>query len=443
MLVPKRLYEPGTVRAFAMLLLPLIVLSTACGGTAVGAAPPAVKSSQQSFKQAVLNQDLTRVMIMIDSQPALAASSECLEQAGLLQAFYFDQREALRLLSQAQSMDRHNPHRLCSLAYGLTRNGKAPLALDLLQQAFDRNANDRRALAVKAYALAQTGEFLASDRIIEQLLTKLAKPVKSGGEESLMFLRVRVLILLDRLKESEALALIDNAIKAEPDSIALRMLRAQTLRPLGKWQQSLDDLKKILSISPVNDFAQRTLADVYRQHEMFAAGAKCYRLFLQTNPHPSKIVVGNRGLAICLEELKQFKQAAACRLAVLEANPSWLKLLAEQNSKSKTTIGRELALDIYAYASALRAAGQVKECFVPLNILLKHFPRQKAALEERALAYEALKQYKECKQDLDLLIMEQPDYPRFYIERARIYKALGDSAKAAQDQSRAGALELK
>ncbi len=80
---------------------------------------------------------------------------------------------------------------------------------------------------------------------------------------------------------------------------------------------------------------------------------------------------------------------------------------------------------------------------MPLNILLKHFPRQKAALEERALAYEALKQYKECKQDLDLLIMEQPDYPRFYIERARIYKALGDSAKAAQDQSRAEALELK
>lgn len=165
--------------------------------------------------------------------------------------------------------------------------------------------------------------------------------------------------------------------------------------------------------------------------------------FLQTNPHPSKIVAGNRGLAICLEELKQFKQAATCRLAVLNANPSWLKLLAEQKSKSKTTIGREFSLDIYAYASALRAAGQNKECLIPINILLKHFPRQKAALEERALAYEALKQYKECKQDLDLLIMEQPDYPRFYSERARIHKALGDSAKAAQDQSRARALELK
>lgn len=273
---PRRLFYPGTVRAFAMFGLSLMMLFVDCDGTTVGAAPSAVKSSQQSFKQAVLNQDLTRVMIMIDCQPALAASSECLEQAGLLQAYYFDQREALRLLSQAQSMDRHNPQRLCSLAYGLTRSGKAPLALDLLQQAIKKNADDRRTLAVKAYALAQTGETLASDRIVERLL---AKPAKSGGEESLMLLRVRVLILLDRLKESEALSLIDNAIKAEPGNIALRMLRAQTLRPLGKWQTSVDDLKRILSLDPVNDFAQRTLADVYRQHEMYAAGAKCYRLF--------------------------------------------------------------------------------------------------------------------------------------------------------------------
>ena len=425
------------------LILPLLAMSICLApitGTAASAAPAAVKGRQLSFKQAVANQDLTRAMLLLELEPQLASSADCLEQVGLLQAFYFDQSQANKLLSSAHSRDRHNPHITCSLAYGLVRNGQAALALDVLQQAINTKPDDRRALAVKAYALAHTGQALASDRILEQLVSTQGR---ATTEENLMLLRVRVLLLLDRLKEQEALLLMDNYIKANPDNIAARMMRAQTLRPLGKWQTSVTDLRHILSICPDNDFAQRTLADVYRQHQMYAEAAKCYRLFLQTAPHRSKVVVGNRGLAICLEELHQYKDACLSRLAVLEANANWLKLKSEHNHKSNTSIDRELSLDIYCFARDLRLAGQIKQCLVPLNILLMHFPRQKAALQERALAYEALKQYKECKQDLDLLILEQPDYPHFYSERARIYKATGDLDKAAKDLARAKSLELK
>jgi tetratricopeptide (TPR) repeat protein/class 3 adenylate cyclase len=187
--------------------------------------------------------------------------------------------------------------------------------------------------------------------------------------------------LLHDLKFTEAVPYYDAAIKANPDYLNAYVGRADALRRLGKYDQSVADCNKAMQINALD-----------------ARGRNC------------------RGVAYVL--MSKFAEAVSDFNEAIRLNPDF----------GSAYIGRG---DAYI---GLRDYHKAVDDF---TAAIQRRPKDGGAFLRRAGAYASLGAYKKAIQDYDESLSLMPDNPRAYSGRAAAEEALGNKAAAEADRRHA------
>lgn len=288
--------------------------------------------------------------------------------------------------------------------------------LQALLQSFDRllvkHPHNQQLIFSKAVLLNQDEHTKDALRLLE------SQPRKYAVVATIL-LRARLLSQLDR--GEEALPLLRNALKKQPDDSRLRSTYARQLIELNRLEEARAEFLELLEQSPSDDDLRFSLALINMDLEAWLE-AQVYLEELIVRGSHSNAAQYNLGLVF--EELQETEQALAAYNAVqkgnnyLEAQQRIIALLLNNDRLTEVTthfdhqrtIRTDLAVQLYLIeAEGLSSNNHVETAWVRINQGLKHYKDDHSLLYTRAMVADKRNDLVQLEQDLRFILDSNPD----------------------------------
>ncbi|QEY58214.1 tetratricopeptide repeat protein [Pseudomonas sp. C27(2019)] len=285
-----------------------------------------------------------------------------------------------------------------------------------LLQSFDRliskQPHNQQLIFSKAILLSQ-------DERSEEALQLLEAQPKKTAAPAITLLRARLLSRLNR--GEEALPLLRNALKNQPNDNRLRMAYARQLIDLNQLEEARAEFIELLQQSPNDDELRFSLALINMDLEAWLE-AQVYLEDLISRGSYTDAAYYNLGRVF--QELDEIEQALSAYNAVqpgqnyLAAQQRTSTLLLENQRLSDNTvhfemqrmINTDLAIQLYLIETeSLATHDQVETAWLRINQALKHYPDDPSLLYTRAMVAEKRNDLAQLEEDLRLIIKRDPE----------------------------------
>lgn len=181
---------------------------------------------------------------------------------------------------------------------------------------------------------------------------------------------------------TEALAVIDEALKEQPEDIAFRLLRAEYYYGLNKFEMAIEDCLKVVERVPEYAYAHQLLAATYLENGDYDAAISSAQKAIDLSESTSYLMglLGSAHLMKQEDEIAESYLIQAC-----DADPS--------NIQARYRL------------SQLRAnQGDLEKAVEELNVILTENPRHSTVLLTRGYNYLSLREYEKANADFTLVI---------------------------------------
>ncbi len=285
-----------------------------------------------------------------------------------------------------------------------------------LLQSFDRliskQPHNQQLIFSKAILLSQ-------DERSEEALQLLEAQPKKTAAPAITLLRARLLSRLNR--GEEALPLLRNALKNQPNDNRLRMAYARQLIDLNQLEEARAEFIELLQQSPNDDELRFSLALINMDLEAWLE-AQVYLEDLISRGSYTDAAYYNLGRVF--QELDEIEQALSAYNAVqpgqnyLAAQQRTSTLLLENQRLSDNTvhfemqrmINTDLAIQLYLIETeSLATHDQVETAWLRISQALKHYPDDPSLLYTRAMVAEKRNDLAQLEEDLRLIIKRDPE----------------------------------
>lgn len=285
-----------------------------------------------------------------------------------------------------------------------------------LLQSFDRllskHPHNQQLVFSKAILLSE------DDRIAEALQLLEDQPKKYTVVATVL-LRARLLNQLDR--GEEALPILRNALKHNPDDQRLRITYARQLIELNRLEEARAEFLELLQQSPEDDDLRFSLALINMDLEAWSE-AQVYLEDLIERDSYSDAAQYNLGRVF--EELQDTEHALAAYKAVESGNnylaaQQRIVALLLSNGQLKDTrthfemqrlLNDDLAIQLYLIeVEGLSTYDQVETAWLRINQALKHYSDDPSLLYTRAMVADKRNDLAQLEDDLRLILRENPN----------------------------------
>lgn len=285
-----------------------------------------------------------------------------------------------------------------------------------LLQSFDRllskHPHNQQLVFSKAILLSE------DDRIAEALQLLEDQPKKYTVVATVL-LRARLLNQLDR--GEEALPILRNALKHNPDDQRLRITYARQLIELNQLEEARAEFLELLQQSPEDDDLRFSLALINMDLEAWSE-AQVYLEDLIERDSYSDAAQYNLGRVF--EELQDTEHALAAYKAVESGNnylaaQQRIVALLLSNGQLKDTrthfemqrlLNDDLAIQLYLIeVEGLSTYDQVETAWLRINQALKHYSDDPSLLYTRAMVADKRNDLAQLEDDLRLILRDNPN----------------------------------
>lgn len=376
-------------------------------------------------------EDRPAVKLFYEKHPeVMKHNARALCEVSLSQSDTFSTDEAVALANRAVAIAPNDPYILSSLAYALNRNKSSRQALRIAAAALSLK-KDARNYSILAEIQQSRGSFGQADLAL--------KEAQKLDPDCFELTAARTRIALSRLNGTEAIQNLNQYLKRHPEDLRVWVLKSETLDRLGKLEESLECLDRVLKLKPTHTLALKNRAGLLQRRGKFPEAAHALRKLLWLPLDDGTKVLANVALAECLEQTGDLKGAVEARTTILRfLNPD---INEDLNKGIFKNLNATFARETIALCRVENKNKQYDRALKKLNLVIKKFPTSKEGLEQRANAFEGLGKWQNALTDWTRLIELHKGYPRWYECRANAYEKLGDASKATRDRDTAAQLE--
>ena len=291
-----------------------------------------------------------------------------------------------------------------------------PKTLQALLQSFDRllvkYPNNQQLIFSKAILLNQDGRTADALRLLE------SQPRKHAVVATIL-LRSRLLSQLDRAEE--ALPLLRNALKKQPEDSRLRITYARQLIELNRLEEARAEFIELLEQSPSDDDLRFSLALINMDLEAWLEAQVYLEELIARGSHSN---AAQYNLGRVFEELQDTDQALTAYNAVqtgnnyLAAQQRIIALLLSNDRLSEATthfdrqrtMRTDLAVQLYLIeAEGLSSNNHIETAWIRINQGLKYYKDDPSLLYTRAMVAEKRNDLVQLEQDLRVILQSNPD----------------------------------
>lgn len=254
-------------------------------------------------------------------------------------------------------------------------------------------------------------------------------------------------------RKTEALALIGDALKANPYAAGALLNYGTVLKSLGRDEDALAYCDRALAIKPDHSGALYNRGNVLLHLKRFGEALESYDKSLAIRPGNSE-ALNNRGMALhemkrCAEALASYERALAIKPDYAEALNNCGASLHYLNRVEEALASYDRALAIkpdYAEAwhnraNVLRDLGRLDEALVSYDKALAINPNNAEALHNRGNALRDLKRFDEALTSFDKALAIDPDNAETLNNRAAALYYLNRIEEALASYDRALAIK--
>jgi tetratricopeptide (TPR) repeat protein len=349
------------------------------------------------------------------------------------------------LIQRARDRNEVNEYTLFFDAATAIEIGQKTRALDLLNQAVERNPNYVSARSNRAMLQNELGETRAA-------LEDLDIACRLAPQSVLPFLN-RAIVRSKAGERESALEDLNSVIRRAPRFAPAYNTRGALLSELERLRDAVTDFSEALKIAPRYLQARRNRGRVYLRLNEDELALADYEAILERNPRDLEAQVDRAYVWLRRGKDKETLELAErlCREHP-RSNAAWglhgyvLSRL-ERYSEAVTALERALSLktdNVHVHvslSSSLRHLGRPKESMSHIEQALKMSPRLSSALLEKANVLAALGRHKEAEEAFTVAIDSGSRSVHSFIHRATAREANGDYVRALEDCRQALALD--
>jgi len=219
-------------------------------------------------------------------------------------------------------------------------------------------------------------------------------------------LMCRADLLASRCRYKEALALVEEALRLDPQKADLFHGKGQCLLQLGELEEASRCLEAALRIEPQHKFAARSKAIVLVKRQLWSEAAACLRRLLDSNPGDSEL---KAELATCLtQEGIQLKSSGRSNpelfrdaLSVFEGHANAYFQLGVQYSEAGNNAE---ARDMYKKAVQLQPA--YTEAWNNLGVACRELGEPEQAVEAYTMALKGKQSCTKTRENMTISLLE-------------------------------------
>lgn len=391
----------------------------------------AASADLKTFLDLRKNEDRLRARAFFEAHPKLRQNASACAEEALNLALLKRNEGVPSLAKQAAALAQSDAAVLANAALALSIIGNKNASMKL--------ANDAVVLEPTARNFATLAEVLHAagrDLEVEKALVEAEKRDRSNADVAC----ARSRIALTQLRQNDALKPLNAYLSKHPSAIAVLLLRAETHAKLGATEKSIADFSTILRAKPSHSEALRERGDVYRRSEKWKLSIIDLKKLRELDICDEDRLLANVSLAKSLDHGGDLQGALQARKAVVSIHTKTLPLAHALTDKA---IGAALARDVVECVRLQNRLKQFELALKDIELVLRHYPMDSEALEQRALTLEGLGRLSDAVKAWTVLIEKHRHYPRWLRERARVFEKMGLQKLAKADNELAARYELE